>query len=106
MGSILLTASTSGGAVIPVIMSPVNDARGIPYGLSVVVAVFSFGLLLPLWTILVPAAKKQVNTVTIKEEADSHSDHPMKPKQFRRTLGAAFQRKKSSSRGKTPEDSG
>ncbi|KAL9607714.1 MAG: hypothetical protein Q9167_007394 [Letrouitia subvulpina] len=112
MGSILLTASTSGGAVIPVIMSPVNDARGIPYGFSVVVAVFSFGLLLPLWTIIVPAAKQQVNTVTIEREADLDSGHLSKPKQFRNAFGAAVQRKKRCSdamwigRGKTPEGAG
>lgn len=62
-GSVLLTAATSGGAVVPAIMSPVTESRGVQYGLSVVVAFFAFGALLPIYTEIVPAAKAQVDPV-------------------------------------------
>ena len=61
MGAVVLTAATSGGAVIPVIMSPVNDSRGIRYGFCVVVAVFAFGLLLPLYATVITSARHQVD---------------------------------------------
>ena len=62
-GSILLTAATSGGAVVPAIMSPVTDHRGIQYSFCVVVAFFAFGSLLPIYTEIIPGAKAQVDPV-------------------------------------------
>ncbi len=62
-GAILLTAATSGGAVIPAIMSPFTSRYGVQYGLWVVVAVFSFGALMPIYLSFSPAAKKQVDPV-------------------------------------------
>lgn len=66
IGAVLLTAATSGGAVIPAIMSPVTSRYGVQYGFSVMVAVFSFGALMPIYLALVPAAKKQVDPVHMK----------------------------------------
>lgn len=62
-GAVLLTAATSGGAVVPAIMSPVTSKFGVQYGFCVVVAVFAFGALMPLYLSLNPAAKKQVDPV-------------------------------------------
>ena len=66
-GAVLLTAATSGGAVIPAIMSPVNDRYGIQYSFRVVVAVFAFGALMPIYLSLSPAAKKQVDPVHTRQ---------------------------------------
>ena len=63
LGAMALTASTSGGAVIPAIMSRVTESRGLPDSFAVVVAVFVFGSILPLYTAVVPAAKDQVDPV-------------------------------------------
>ena len=62
-GSVFLTAATSGGAVVPAIISPVADGRGVRYGFCVIVAFFAFGALLPVYTETVPAAKAQVDPV-------------------------------------------
>ena len=60
-GAVLLAASTSGGAVIPGIMSPVKGSRGVQYAFAVVVAVFSFGAIFPLYLECAPAARAQVD---------------------------------------------
>lgn len=77
-GSVVLTASTAGGAVIPALMSPVVDRRGLQYGFAVVVAVFAFGALLPIYVCTVPAAKDQVDPVHEKRASRrSHEkEHP------------------------------
>lgn len=59
----LITAATAGGAIIPPIMSAVDTHRGVRYSFSVVVAVFAFGAVLPLYTTLVPPARRQVDPV-------------------------------------------
>ncbi|CAO1601017.1 hypothetical protein XANCAGTX0491_004685 [Xanthoria calcicola] len=74
MGAVVLTAATSGGAVIPVIMEPVNRSRGIRYGFSVPVAVFAFGLLLPLYTTIIPAARQQVDPVFKRRDEPAASE--------------------------------
>ena len=60
-GAILITAATSGGAVIPPILSAVSDHRGLRYSYCVTVAVFAFGAILPIYTALVRPAKRQVD---------------------------------------------
>lgn len=65
-GAVLITAATSGGAVIPAIMKGVIDLRGpqsVQYGFCIIVAFFAFGSVLPFYTALVPAAKEQVDPV-------------------------------------------
>ena len=64
--SVFLTAATSGGAVIPGIMSPVADTHGLRYAFCVVVAVFAFGAMMPIYLALSPAAKDQVDPVRSK----------------------------------------
>ncbi|KAL8733312.1 MAG: hypothetical protein Q9166_002136 [cf. Caloplaca sp. 2 TL-2023] len=93
MGSVVLTAATSGGAVIPVIMNPVNNSRGIRYGFSVPVAVFAFGLLLPLFATVIPAARQQVDPV-YKRSEDASSDRPSTPKKLGRAIGNVVRRNK------------
>ena len=63
MGSVLLTAGTSGGAVIPAIMRPAVSHHNVRYAFCVVVAAFAFGALMPMYLCLSPAAKKQVDPV-------------------------------------------
>ena len=65
-GAVLLTAATSGGAVVPAIMNPITNKHDVQYSFCVVVAVFSFGTLLPIYLSTVPAAKKQVDPVHTK----------------------------------------
>ena len=62
-GAILLTMATSGGAVAPAIMNAVINSRGVRYSFCIVVSFFAFGLVLPVFTALVPAAKQQVDPV-------------------------------------------
>ena len=62
-GASLLTAAVSGGALFPVISSPVAKARGLPYSFSVVVAISAFGALFPLYLMLFPPAMRQVDPV-------------------------------------------
>ncbi|MCJ1468038.1 hypothetical protein MMC07_006664 [Pseudocyphellaria aurata] len=93
-GSILLTAATSGGAVVPAIMSPVTDRRGVQYSFCVVVAFFAFGALLPIYTETVSAAKAQVDPV--RENSSSSTDPPT-PSRAGRVFAAVMRRKKRSS---------
>lgn len=62
-GAILLTMATSGGAVAPAIMNAVIDSRGVRYAFCIVVSFFAFGIVFPIFTALVPAAKQQVDPV-------------------------------------------
>lgn len=62
-GAILLTMAASGGAVAPAIMNAVVNSRGVRYSFCIVVSFFAFGLVLPVFTALVQAAKQQVDPV-------------------------------------------
>ncbi|KAI9697091.1 MAG: hypothetical protein M1836_005053 [Candelina mexicana] len=59
--SAYMTAAVSGGAVWPPIMSPVGSVRGIRYSFCVVVALFAFGTIFPVYLSAVPVARKQVD---------------------------------------------
>lgn len=61
--AILLTMAASGGAVAPAIMNAVIDSRGVRYSFCIVVSFFAFGLVFPVFTALIPAAKQQVDPV-------------------------------------------
>lgn len=98
MGSVVLTAATSGGAVVPVIMSAVNDSRGIRYGFCVPLAFFAFGLLLPLYATVTPTARQQVDPVRKRSDDKVCSDRPSTPKRIGRVLSGAM------IRGKRPSD--
>lgn len=74
-GAIMITASVSGGAVVPAIMKGVTDHRGpqsVQYSFCVVVAFFCFGSILPIYTTLFPVAKQQVDPIG----GDSESAEP------------------------------
>ena len=77
-GAVLLTAATSGGALVPAVMSPVVLSRGVQYGFIVVVATFAFGIVMPVYLALVPAAKKQVDPgrMGVSDEPESLSPSP------------------------------
>ena len=61
LGAVLLTAGTSGGALVPAVFSPVSRSRGVQYAWVVVVASFTFGITFPTYLAIVPAAKRQVD---------------------------------------------
>lgn len=90
LGSVFLTAATSGGAVIPVIMSPVNGSRGIRYGFCVAVAAFAFGLLLPLYATVVPDARRQVDPVHKPSSAGSSPMCPTMSMKISKAINARF----------------
>ena len=102
-GAVLLTAATSGGAVVPGIMSPVTNSHGVRYSFCVVVAVFAFGAIMPIYLAISPAAKKQVDPVYTKPNSRSLSsgeekqEKPWTPYGTRRAFGAVFKREKKSS---------
>lgn len=102
-GSVFLTAAISGGAVIPGIMSPVTSSRGVRYSFCVVVAVFAFGALLPLYIMLIPAAKQQVDPVHIPRDDPSSRETPKSSSRLSQALGAVVRRKKRSSDQPTAE---
>ena len=105
MGSVLLTAGTSGGAVIPAIMWPVVSHHNVRYALCVVVAVFAFGALMPLYLSISPAAKKQVDPVHSRQNSILASGvRPATPNKANRIFSAVVRRKKASIES-TPSDS-
>ena len=73
-GSVFLTAAASGGAVFPVIMSPVTSKQGLRYSFCVVVAASAFGTLFPLYVAIVPAARKQTDPVHERRPLSSLRD--------------------------------
>ncbi|KAG8527879.1 uncharacterized protein KY384_006795 [Bacidia gigantensis] len=62
-GAMFLAASTSGGALVPGVMSPVRSSRGVQYAFAVVVAVFAFGTTFPLYLETTGQARRQVDPV-------------------------------------------
>lgn len=56
-----LTVAIASGAVFPVAAWPVATDHGTPYSLCVAVALASFGMLFPLYTIAAPQARAQVD---------------------------------------------
>lgn len=93
-GAVALTASTVGGAIIPAIMSPVTDGRGLRYAFAVVVAFFALGSILPIYTAVVPAAKDQVDPVHASHEIDATDARPATPHRAGRMLNVIRRRKK------------
>jgi len=100
-GAVALTASTAGGAVIPAIMSPVADSRGLRYAFAVVVAFFAFGSILPIYTAVAPAAKDQVDPVYTPLETDATGARPATINRAGRVL-TAIRRRRNKGSGTTP----
>lgn len=104
MGSVLLTAGTSGGAIIPAIMWPVVSDHNVRYALCVVVAVFAFGALMPIYLSLSPAAKKQVDPVHLRQNSVLGGGvRPTTPNKANRIFSTVVRRKKGSSVTTTSE---
>lgn len=97
-GSIYLTAATSGGAIVPAIMSAVIRSRGVRYGFCVVAAFFTCAAVLPVYLEVFPAAKAQVDPVRESlvplSSASSHSTIPSRPKKRRFLLGGLMVRRR------------
>ncbi|KZF25820.1 MFS general substrate transporter [Xylona heveae TC161] len=75
-GAAFITAAVCGGAVFPPIQMPLAVHRGIPYTFSVVVALFAFGSIFPLYLNLVPAAKRQVDPRLSEDDETSSTRRP------------------------------
>ncbi len=98
MGSVLLTAGTSGGAIVPAIMWPVVSNHNVRYAFCVVVAVFAFGALMPIYLALSPAAKKQVDPVHLRQNSILGGGiKPSTSNKAHRVFSAVVRRKKTSS---------
>ena len=93
-GSAFMTAAISGGAVFPVIMNAVQRTRGVQYSYSVVVAVFAFGALFPIYLNLLPPAKRQVDPVTPRRSTLNMPTTASR--RASRALGGMFKRKNHS----------
>ena len=103
-GSVLLTAATSGGAIIPAIMWPVVSNHNVRYAFCVVVAVFAFGALMPIYLSISPAAKKQVDPVHSRQDTILGGDmRPTTPNKANRIFSAVIKRKKPSSETTTSD---
>lgn len=76
--SAFLTACVSGGAIVPAIMLPVSSTGRIPTAMAVPLAFFAAGLLFPLYLLLVPAAKAQVDPVLLFAR-NGRGDRPGRP---------------------------
>ena len=108
MGSILLTAGTCGGAIIPAIMWPVVSDHNVRYAFCVVVAAFSFGALMPIYLSLSPAAKKQVDPVHLRQDSvlgGGGRPRPTTPNKASRVFSAVVRRKRKTSSDATASDS-
>lgn len=112
MGSILLTAGTSGGAIIPAIMWPVVSSHNVRYAFCVVVAAFACGALMPIYLSLSPAAKKQVDPVHSRQDSilvggggARPRPRPTTPKKASRVFSAVVRRKRQTSSDVTASDS-
>lgn len=95
-GSVWLTVATSGGAVIPAIMSPVTSSRGVRYSYVVVVAVSSFGAILPAYLAISPAAKGQVDPHHRKKVGDARGGL-LTPMRISKALSGMIRRRRASS---------
>lgn len=96
-GSVFLTAGTSGGAIIPAIMWPVVSNHNVRYAFCVVVAIFSFGALMPIYLSISPAAKKQVDPVHSRQDSILGGEmRPTTPNKANRIFSAVVKRKKTS----------
>ena len=100
-GSVLLTAATCGGAVVPPIMRPVTTHRGVQYGFCVIVAAFALAAVLPLYTAIIPIAKRQVDPV--REFPPQDPEKTSAPLRVNRILSSLVKRKNTSSESPTAE---
>ena len=94
-----MTAAISGGAILPVIVDPVQSSRGVRYSFCVIVAIYSFGAIFPAYLNLVTPAKRQVDPVA---SARSRIPPP-KPRKRSRAIGHVLRRNKTSSELPTTE---
>lgn len=103
-GSVFLTAAVSGGAIWPVIMSPIVSSQGLRYSFSIVVAASAAGALFPLYLTLVPAAKKQVDPVHRSRSSILPTDQPV-PRHHRgsRILSTVMRKRRTTSGAPTAE---
>ena len=83
--------------MIPAIMSPVTESRGVRYSFVVVVAVFACGSIFPAYLAFTPAAKAQVDPHRRNKVADSMGGGLPSPRPVTRVFSAVTRRKRASS---------
>jgi len=102
----VMTAAISGGAVFPPIMHAVQLRYNVQYAYSAVIGTFAFGAILPLYLMLVPAAKKQVDPIT-REQAQSGLPTDRRDSHFSTSsstkLGRIFKRRRKEADSPTAE---
>lgn len=84
IGAALITAAASGGAIFPFVMWAVHqlDGKTVQYSFCVIVAMFAFGLLFPIYLNLVPAARHQVDPrkpVELGRDSEMEEEGPETP---------------------------
>ncbi|TVY14212.1 L-fucose-proton symporter [Lachnellula arida] len=79
IGAALLTAAGGGGGIFQFVMFAVQrlDHKSVQYSYCVIVALFSFGLLYPVYLNLVPKARRQVDPVK-EEPEDERPETPIR----------------------------
>jgi len=72
IGAAYLTAAASGGAIFPFVMFAVQrlDHHSVQYSYCVIVALFCFGILYPVYLNFVPKARRQVDPIKDKDSDD------------------------------------
>lgn len=77
MGAALLTAAGGGGGIFQFVMFAVQslDHKSVQYSYCVIVALFSFGMLYPIYLNLVPKVRRQVDPVKDEPEDERPGTH-------------------------------
>ncbi|KAL5346578.1 hypothetical protein ACLOAV_008285 [Pseudogymnoascus australis] len=77
----LITAAASGAAPFPFVMWGIQQVprKTVQYSFSVIVALFAFGTIYPIYLNLVPMARKQVDPVTLSSTEDRPFVHGFRP---------------------------
>ncbi|TVY84482.1 L-fucose-proton symporter [Lachnellula suecica] len=80
MGSALLTASVGGGAIFPFVMWAVQklDNKSLQDSYCVIVALFSFGSIFPIYLNFVPKARRQVDPAKDSDPDDERPETPIR----------------------------
>ena len=82
--------------MLPVIMYPITNTFGLQYSFCIVVAASAFGTIYPVYLILIPAAREQVDPAHSHRHSTLPRGRPMSPyKRASRIIHTAVKRKKS-----------
>jgi fucose permease len=109
-GAAYITAGASGGAAFPFVMWAVQqvDHKSVQYSYAVIIALFSFGMLFPIYLNFVPMARHQVDPAKeaslphTEERRESDANRPATPiEKFSRRFSVIFSKINPGKGGKT-----